>query len=64
MSLADSLITVDYFRYHIDDMGEQKEREWGCHDYSDFFFLFFLIFVLRFKNIFNSKFLGISNVLC
>lgn len=37
MSLAVSLITVDYFRYHIDDMGEQKEGEWGCHGYCDFF---------------------------
>lgn len=44
MSLAGSLITVDYFRYHIDDMGEQKETEWSCHDYSDFFLLFFLNF--------------------
>lgn len=61
MSLAVSLITVDYFRYHIDDMGEQKEGEWGCHDYCNFFKK---IFVLRFKNIFISKFLGISNVLC
>lgn len=33
-------ITVDYFRYHIDDMGEQKETEWSCHDYSDFFLFF------------------------
>lgn len=52
MSLAGSLITVDYFRYHIDDMGEQKETEWSCHDYSDFFspfFLKFLIFVLHLK---------------
>lgn len=40
MSLVDSLITTDYFRYHIDDMGEQKETEWGCHDYCFFFFNF------------------------
>lgn len=57
MSLVDSLITTGYFRYHIDDMGEQKEMEWGCHDYCCFFFL---IFVLPFKNTFFSKFLGIK----
>lgn len=37
MPLADGLITVDYFRYHAGDMGEQKETEWGCHDYCDAF---------------------------
>lgn len=42
MPFARSLITVDYFRYHIDDTGEQKEAEWGCHDYCDLsVFLYF-----------------------
>lgn len=41
---------MDYFRYHIDDMGEQKETERGCHDYCG------LIFVLPFKNSFIPKF--------
>lgn len=50
---------MDYFRYHPDEMGEQKETEWGCHDYYGGF-LNFLVFVLPFKNSFISAFFSMD----